>query len=82
MPEGIEVTFAGAEEGVTVLPPRVYDLVLQAVGRTPKSKKIASDKADVAVTDRGFVNVDIQMRTSVPHIFAIGDVVGQPTLAT
>ena len=58
-----------------------YDLVLQAVGRTPNGKKIAADKAGVAVTDRGFINVDIQMRTNVPHIFAIGDIVGQPMLA-
>jgi dihydrolipoamide dehydrogenase len=59
----------------------VYDLVLQAVGRTPNGKKLAADKAGVAVTDRGFINVDIQMRTNVPHIFAIGDIVGQPMLA-
>ena len=58
-----------------------YDLVLQAVGRTPNGKKIAADKAGVSVTDRGFINVDIQMRTNVPHIFAIGDIVGQPMLA-
>ncbi|WP_310387442.1 dihydrolipoyl dehydrogenase [Roseateles sp.] len=59
----------------------VYDLVLQAVGRTPNGKKVAAEKAGVAVTDRGFINVDLQMRTNVPHIFAIGDVVGQPMLA-
>ncbi|MCV0438855.1 MAG: FAD-dependent oxidoreductase, partial [Hydrogenophaga sp.] len=80
-PEGIEVTFAAAEEGGTAPPPQTYDLVLQAVGRTPNGKKIAADKAGVAVTDRGFINVDIQMRTNVPHIFAIGDIVGQPMLA-
>ncbi len=80
-PEGIEVTFAPAQEGGTAPPPQVYDLVLQAVGRTPNGKKIAADKAGVAVTDRGFVSVDIQMRTNVPHIFAIGDIVGQPMLA-
>ncbi|HEY8907952.1 MAG TPA: dihydrolipoyl dehydrogenase, partial [Rhodoferax sp.] len=80
-PEGIKVTFAPAEEGITVSEPQTYDLVLQAVGRTPNGKKIAADKAGVAVTDRGFINVDIQMRTNVPHIFAIGDVVGQPMLA-
>ena len=56
-------------------------LVLQAVGRTPNGKKIAAEKAGVSVTDRGFINVDIQMRTNVPHIFAIGDIVGQPMLA-
>jgi dihydrolipoamide dehydrogenase len=79
--EGIEVTFAAAEEGGTAPAPQTYDLVLQAVGRTPNGKKIAADKAGVAVTDRGFINVDIQMRTNVPHIFAIGDIVGQPMLA-
>ena len=80
-PQGIEVTFAPAQEGGKTPPPQTYDLVLQAVGRTPNGKKIAADKAGVAVTDRGFINVDIQMRTNVPHIFAIGDVVGQPMLA-
>jgi dihydrolipoamide dehydrogenase len=78
---GIEVTFASAEEGGATPAPQTYDLVLQAVGRTPNGKKIAADKAGVAVTDRGFINVDIQMRTNVPHIFAIGDIVGQPMLA-
>ncbi|MBK9346639.1 MAG: dihydrolipoyl dehydrogenase [Burkholderiales bacterium] len=81
LPEGVEVTFAPAKEGGVAPPPQVYDLVLQAVGRTPNGKKIAADKAGVAVTDRGFINVDIQMRTNVPHIFAIGDIVGQPMLA-
>jgi dihydrolipoamide dehydrogenase len=80
-PAGIEVTFAPAQEGGTAPAPQTYDLVLQAVGRTPNGKKIAADKAGVAVTDRGFINVDIQMRTNVPHIFAIGDIVGQPMLA-
>ena len=77
-PAGIEVTFAAAEEGGTAPAPQTYDLVLQAVGRTPNGKKIAADKAGVGVTDRGFISVDIQMRTNVPHIFAIGDIVGQP----
>ncbi len=81
LPEGIEVTFESAEPGGTAPAPQVYDLVLQAVGRTPNGKKIAAEKAGVAVTDRGFINVDIQMRTNVPHIFAIGDIIGQPMLA-
>lgn len=81
LPEGIEVTFESAEPGGTAPAPQVYDLVLQAVGRTPNGKKIAADQAGVAVTDRGFIPVDIQMRTNVPHIFAIGDIVGQPMLA-
>jgi dihydrolipoamide dehydrogenase len=76
--EGIRVKFEGldgkASEGM-------YDLVLQAVGRTPNGKKIGADKAGVAVTDRGFIPVNVQMRTNVPHIFAIGDIVGQPMLA-
>ncbi len=76
-PKGIEVTFEG--EGAPA--PQTYDLVLQAVGRSPNGKKIAAEKAGVAVTDRGFIPVDIQMRTNVPHIFAIGDIVGQPMLA-
>jgi dihydrolipoamide dehydrogenase len=80
-PEGIKVSFAAAEEGGSAPEPQTYDLVLQAVGRTPNGKKIAADKAGVAVTDRGFIPVDIQMRTNVPHIFAIGDIVGQPMLA-
>ena len=61
--------------------PQVYDLVLQAVGRSPNGKKIGAEKAGVNVSDRGFIPVDIQMRTNVPHIFAIGDIVGQPMLA-
>ncbi|MDO8456812.1 MAG: dihydrolipoyl dehydrogenase [Burkholderiaceae bacterium] len=80
-PAGIEVTFASAVEGGTAPAPQTYDLVLQAVGRTPNGRKIAADKAGVNVTDRGFIPVNIQMRTNVPHIFAIGDVVGQPMLA-
>jgi dihydrolipoamide dehydrogenase len=81
LPEGIKVTFASAIEGEAAPAPQVYDLVLVAVGRSPNGKKIAADKAGVAVTDRGFINVDKQMRTNVPHIFAIGDLVGQPMLA-
>ena len=77
-PEGIKVQFEGLDGSKSE---GTYDLVLQAVGRTPNGKKIAADKAGVAMTDRGFINVDIQMRTNVPHIFAIGDIVGQPMLA-
>ncbi|GAB1386576.1 dihydrolipoyl dehydrogenase [Melaminivora sp.] len=80
-PEGIKVTFAPAEEGGTAPAPQTYDLVLQAVGRSPNGKKIGAEKAGVAVTERGFIEVDIQMRTNAPHIFAIGDIVGQPMLA-
>ncbi|MGY0194070.1 dihydrolipoyl dehydrogenase [Leptothrix sp. BB-4] len=77
-PEGIKVRFEGLD-GTTS--EGLYDLVLQAVGRSPNGKKIGADQAGVAVTDRGFIPVDIQMRTNVPHIFAIGDIVGQPMLA-
>jgi dihydrolipoamide dehydrogenase len=76
--DGILVRFEG--EGAPK-EPQVYDLVLQAVGRSPNGLKIGADKAGVAVSDRGFIPVDLQMRTNVPHIFAIGDVVGQPMLA-
>jgi dihydrolipoamide dehydrogenase len=76
--DGIHVRFEG--EGAPKDPVR-YDLVLQAVGRSPNGKKIGAEKAGVAVSDRGFIPVDIQMRTNVPHIFAIGDIVGQPMLA-
>src|SRR3546814_18670232 len=68
--DGIYVSFEG--EGAPKEPQR-YDLVLQAVGRSPNGKKIGADKAGVAVTDRGFIEVDKQMRTNVPHIYAIGE---------
>ena len=77
-PAGIEVSFEGEKAAKE---PQLYDLVLVAVGRSPNGKKIGADKAGVAVTDRGFINVDKQMRTHVAHIFAIGDIVGQPMLA-
>ncbi|CAM3543858.1 dihydrolipoyl dehydrogenase [Bordetella sputigena] len=76
--DGIYVTFEG--EGAPKEPQR-YDLVLQAVGRSPNGKKIGADKAGIAVTDRGYIPVDKQMRTNVPHIYAIGDIVGNPMLA-
>ncbi|SAL19076.1 dihydrolipoamide dehydrogenase [Caballeronia cordobensis] len=76
--DGIYVTFEGEKAPAE---PQRYDLVLLAVGRSPNGGKIGADKAGVAVTDRGFIDVDKQMRTNVPHIFAIGDLVGQPMLA-
>jgi len=76
--DGIYVSFEGEKAPAE---PQRYDLVLVAVGRSPNGKKIGADKAGVAVTDRGFIEVDKQMRTNVPHIFAIGDIVGQPMLA-
>jgi len=76
--DGIWVSFEGenAPEGA-----QRYDLVLVAVGRSPNGKKIGADKAGVAVSDRGFIEVDQQQRTNVSHILAIGDIVGQPMLA-
>ncbi|WP_175655486.1 dihydrolipoyl dehydrogenase [Burkholderia ambifaria] len=76
--DGIYVKFEGEKAPAEA---QRYDLVLVAVGRSPNGKQIGADKAGVAVTDRGFIDVDKQMRTNVPHIFAIGDVVGQPMLA-
>ena len=76
--DGIHVTFEG---DAAPADPQVYDLVLVAVGRSPNGKKIDAGNAGVAVDDRGFIAVDQQMRTNVPHIFAIGDIVGQPMLA-
>ncbi|SIT42758.1 Dihydrolipoamide dehydrogenase [Paraburkholderia piptadeniae] len=76
--DGIYVSFEGEKAPAE---PQRYDLVLVAVGRSPNGKKIGADKAGVAVTDRGFIEVDKQQRTNVPHIFAIGDVIGQPMLA-
>ena len=76
--DGVRMQFEGLDG---VKSEGLYDLVLQAVGRTPNGHKIGADKAGVTVTERGFIPVDIQMRTNVPHIFAIGDLVGQPMLA-
>ncbi|MCG3188439.1 MAG: Dihydrolipoyl dehydrogenase [Burkholderiaceae bacterium] len=76
--DGIHVRFEGDNAPAG---PQRYDLVLQAVGRSPNGRKIGADKAGVAVNERGFIPVDVQMRTNVPHIFAIGDIVGQPMLA-
>lgn len=77
-PDGIWVTFEG---DAAPAEPQRYDLVLQAVGRSPNGAKIGADKAGIQVSERGFIEVDEQMRTNVPHIFAIGDIVGQPMLA-
>ena len=77
-PDGIHVSFEGENAPSS---PEVYDFVLVAVGRTPNGKKIDADKAGVAVTDRGFIPADSQQRTNINHIFAIGDIIGQPMLA-
>ncbi|AVQ09199.1 TPA: dihydrolipoyl dehydrogenase [Xanthomonas vasicola pv. zeae] len=79
---GITVSFEAAVEGEKPgLQATAYDRVLVAVGRTPNGKKIGAEKAGVSITERGFIPVDRQMRTNVPHIFAIGDIVGNPMLA-
>lgn len=75
--DGLRVTF----EGEKAPPPTIYERLLVAVGRVPNGKNIAADAAGVKVTDRGFIPVDKQMRTNVPHIFAIGDVASNPMLA-
>ena len=77
LPEGIRVTFdAGGK-----ISESVYDRVLVAVGRVPNGRLVNAAAAGVTVNERGFIPVDRQMRTNVPHIFAIGDIVGQPMLA-
>jgi len=76
--EGIRVWFEGEQAPPE---PQLYDLVLVAVGRAPNGGKIGADRAGVAVTERGFIEVDSQMRTNVGHIFAIGDVARPPMLA-
>ena len=80
--KGITVTFESASEGEKpALERGTFDRVLVAVGRAPNGKKIDAEKAGVQVSERGFIPVDRQMRTNVPHIFAIGDIVGNPMLA-
>jgi dihydrolipoamide dehydrogenase len=76
--DGIKVWFEGE---AAPKEPQIYDLVLVSVGRAPNGKKIGAEAAGVAVTERGFIEVDSQMRTNVPHIFAIGDIARQPMLA-
>jgi len=80
--DGIHVTFEGVNGNADA--PKdveVYDRVLVSIGRRPNGKNIGAENAGVAVDDYGFIAVDKQMRTNVPHIFAIGDIVGQPMLA-
>ena len=76
--DGIHVSFEGDEAPKEV---QIYDRVLVSIGRKPNGNNIGADKAGVAVDERGFIAVDKQMRTNVSHIFAIGDIVGQPMLA-
>jgi dihydrolipoamide dehydrogenase len=76
-PDGLSVTYEGPNGSKT----EVFDAMLLSVGRRPNGKRIGAAAAGVAVDERGFIAVDRQMRTNVPHIFAIGDIVGQPMLA-
>jgi len=76
--DGLWVGFEG--EAAPAAPQR-YDMILQAAGRSPNGKKIGAEQAGIAVDARGFIPVDGQMRTNIPHIFAIGDLVGNPMLA-
>jgi dihydrolipoamide dehydrogenase len=76
-PAGLKVSFAGEKAPAA----QSFDRVLVAVGRVPNGKAIGAEQAGVAVSERGFISVDKQMRTNVPHIFAIGDIAGAPLLA-
>jgi dihydrolipoamide dehydrogenase len=80
-PAGLKATFESADAGGQAPAPEVYDRVLLAVGRRPNGKNIGAEKAGVNVNERGWIPVDKQMRTNVAHIFAIGDIVGEPMLA-
>jgi len=75
--DGLKVTF----EGEQAPEPQLYDRVLLAVGRRPNGRDIGAEAAGVTINERGFIPVDKQMRSNVPHIFAIGDIVGEPMLA-
>ncbi|MBK7169131.1 MAG: dihydrolipoyl dehydrogenase [Gammaproteobacteria bacterium] len=74
--EGLQVSFEGRTSAT-----ETYDQVLMAVGRTPNGKRLSAERAGIVVDQRGFIPVDKQMRTNLPHIFAVGDIVGQPMLA-
>jgi dihydrolipoamide dehydrogenase len=76
--DGLWVSFEGEQAPPE---PQRYDMILQSAGRVPNGRKIGAEAAGVAVDERGFIAVDSQMRTNVPHVFAIGDIVGQPMLA-
>jgi len=76
-----EATKAGIRVSIEGQEPKAYDMVLVSVGRVPNGKRIGAEKAGVAVNERGFIPVDTQMRTNLPHIYAIGDIAGNPMLA-
>jgi dihydrolipoamide dehydrogenase len=72
--DGLRVSFEGQS-------PQTYDMILVSVGRSPNGRRIGAEKAGVAVTERGFIESDAQMRTNVPHLYSIGDIRGNPMLA-
>jgi dihydrolipoamide dehydrogenase len=78
---GLKVRFEAASEGGEAPEPKIFDAVLVAVGRRPNGDRIGAEAAGLEVDDRGFLRVDERQRTNVPHIYAIGDIVGQPLLA-
>ncbi|MQR01814.1 dihydrolipoyl dehydrogenase [Glaciimonas soli] len=80
LPEGLRATFEGVD-GSSPVEPQLYDMVLMAVGRRPNGKEIGAEKAGVIVNERGFISADKQQRTNVAHIYAIGDICGDPMLA-
>lgn len=76
-----DAIYVTMEDKAGQLKTETYDAVLVAIGRVPNGNLLAAEKAGIAVTDRGFIEVDKQLRTNIPHIYAIGDIVGQPMLA-
>ena len=76
--EGLKVSYEGDNAPAK---PQLYDMILVSVGRTPNGRKIGADAAGVTVNERGFIPVDAQMRTNIPHIYAIGDIANLPMLA-
>lgn len=79
--DGLKVTFECREKNSPAPEPQFYDRILIATGRRPNGHEIGAEQAGINVNERGFITVDRQMRTSVPHIFGIGDIVGEPMLA-
>ncbi|HEY4772021.1 MAG TPA: FAD-dependent oxidoreductase, partial [Steroidobacteraceae bacterium] len=77
LPQGLQVTFAGEKAPA----PQIFDRVLVAVGRVPNGAAIGADAAGINVSERGFIPIDRQLRTNVPHIFAVGDIARPPMLA-
>src|SRR5205807_1370078 len=79
--DGLKVTFEGADEQKSAPAPELFDYILMSVGRRPNGREIKAEAAGVNVNERGYIPVDKQLRTNVAHIFAIGDICGEPMLA-